>query len=402
MSENSSGEVDSIESEIQKLIRDQGRESVLVRRLQLYKFFRAARAFGYLGSFDSQTASFDPLLAELTEKMRADQSTRRFSARRFTEFNYRSIDKFSLSTKYIDPIRQHMVNLKTFNKRSYSDLRQLWRDTMGVDAGYQPHLYRRFSRYGVPRTVASNCRLLGDYLLFTADVPGYAMPTFVRFYVHETGGVRCLCLRLDDLNHRISSKGWAINQQNSQVHVTGYLEERRAKGEVVCAGGTMCLTVSYDERHHLTHALDDIITQALVMFYYAPYTQDPIASRGILVRLKGFENQGGRFSQPKEKRNRATFSLHTKLANKFGRQLTLKQCSKLLSRVSGLPVEFFMQDDGAQSIFNNYPNTSANVKQLPIAPLSIQPPPKHPGFYPKADLFIDANNPPKEFSVRKR
>ncbi len=404
--ENKKNYYANLDAEIASLSLEHGPQSAPALRLRLFKFFRLARLQGLIGSFDPKNElAFDPLLQELTQALREKAGFPNFSASRFLEFNNTDHKSCHFAKRYVVPICKLTPELKSYKSRKNQALRVLWRSTMGLEAGAEPHFFRRFSRTGAPKTVPDNCPLMGDYLLFSADAAGYARPSFFRFYVHDTGAVRCLWLRLDDPARRIGAKGWAINQQNAQVYVVGYLERRKPRAVVENAGGAICLSVSYDQTHFLNRTTNEKITHALVLFHHLPFEEKATASRGVLIRFTGVEHLGGQESHSKEDRARETYSLQKKLIDEFGCQLDLADCAKVLSEVSGFDERYYLEDGGVKGVFNNYPDSSGHVQGLPIAPLSVHLshtlPRATSGEEPKEDIYFDAKHPPGSFVIAR-
>lgn len=197
-----------------------------------------------------------------------------------------------------------------------------------------PHILKRITRVGEAPTDSTNSKLVGDYLMFRIDDPGRVRPAFFRFYPHENGErIRSMGLRLDDRHGKISSKGWAV-RQNNQYMVAGYIITRDKKSTVP-DGGFSLMNVSDDAQNRLLAVRNGTIEMSTVLHMQSTFEAGGSASRGILIRLLGAENEGGQRDQTKERRHAATLEFQQDLIDRFGHPITLTDVSRILEQATG-------------------------------------------------------------------
>jgi hypothetical protein len=225
-------------------------------------------------------------------------------------------------------------------------VRELWRDLVHQEVGYIPHLNRRLHPGGDRVLGATECNMLGDYLLFRLDDPNTVRIAFFRFYAHSTGGVRSMGLRLDRQHGFISSKGWVARQEGGYL-VAGYIIDRRNRNALPTpAGGFSLMSVAQRASSAFYVVAKNGLVMAPVVHMQAPFALGASCSPGILIRLYGVEHIASRFMADKLQRNQAIRDLQSSLSEHFndlmgGTGISVQDACETLAGAAGMGRQLF-------------------------------------------------------------
>lgn len=355
---------DKLDQDISKY----GPEDVHTARTRLFLFFREAKKRGWIVGLDPRRADKDPMLDEMTSTVQSMVAPGKFSVMRFTEFCQANPESFSLNLGFVRPLIEAIRSTRKF--KTTPQLRALYRDVFGPEAGYLPHMLNRLLRQqGGQLTTKANCKIFGDYLLFRPDSAGDIRPAFFRFYEHETLCIRSMGLRLDPGHGRLSSKGWVIKQQQGYL-ISGYIVDRsQSNGKVIMDGGFSNLWVDDNVGGTIYQEFEGSICLSTALHFQAPFSHKPSCARGVLIRVTGLENQGGLYSQEKSNRNIATYKLQSMLMDRFGEAISITECASYLESISQLPRSFFEEVFTAQEMIEAHYESGFSEGVNPVAPL---------------------------------
>lgn len=242
-----------------------------------------------------------------------------------------------------------------------------WRDNPDVRKLYFEIFNRNFFEHSANQATLSlindgedapdfSCKLYGDYLLFRTERDGTISIAFFRFYLHKHDHMRSMGLWLNDAFGFLSTKGWIIKQGREYLAL-GSIVNRQGEdiSGIKSGGGATMLSVlriadypyvieeSQDTVHPFTkdESVQQRITMAAVLHCRSTYNQDSSFSRGLLIKCKGVEMEGGGRLQQKDKRYKEIKALQSELANKLGGKIKPKKVASLLAKATNLPAKFF-------------------------------------------------------------
>lgn len=397
-------------AELEGLDRTEEEEQRLLKWKLCY-FFKTLVQNGWIRTLNSdlyskaeKSGKHPPILHQLEKCAKALKGGEKFKSIHLKGLNTSTLEKLGLSAHNCEIIRRAFPKTDVYWQGDFSEMRELWNELVGPPSDWTPHFLKRLSREGSPPTDKSNCELIGDYLMFRMDEPGYARPAFFRFYKHEIGDrIRSMGLRLDKKHRGLSSKGW-VYKQNKGYMIAGYII-KRYPDTTKPDGGFSLISVSNDTANRLVVARNGLIEMAPVLHMQTPFDMEATCSKGILIKLRGAENVGGQRNQTKDDRHYNTLELHNELIDRFGKRLNLDTVAKVLERATNIEKYFFaLTSDMRPSTksvhsgaFQNAPNVQErDGKQVwrsaDFQPLKIADPLEAPDY----DHFIKA---PEEFGI---
>lgn len=203
--------------------------------------------------------------------------------------------------------------------------------------------------------------IFGDYLLYRAEQVTSKKQThwisrsFLRFYLHRNGYIRSMGLWLDDKHEYLSSKGWVVNPDNYFL-VVGHIVDRvgRDIGSIRRGAGATMMTIRSTNPNRFTVSNPEEgvprIQIAPVQHFRATNSTDPSYSCGVLVRLRGVEDEGGDAETEKAERYKMIKRLQKKLSKKLSQSLTPNQAADQLAKASNMRKTVFYNRSGANGL----------------------------------------------------